>query len=51
MYGYSKSKRVNLHDDEEEQQFKDAAKFILSLTEEQLAELMKRGDFVEVKGE
>jgi len=47
MYGFSKSQRANLNDDEE-QQFKEAAKFVLPLTEEQLAELLKRGDFVEV---
>ncbi|HUS06565.1 MAG TPA: type II toxin-antitoxin system RelE/ParE family toxin [Bryobacteraceae bacterium] len=50
MYGFSKSQRANIEDDEEEQ-FKEAAKHVLALTEEQLAELLKRGDFMEVKNE
>ena len=50
MYGFSKSQRANLNDDEE-QQFKEAAKIVLRLTEQQLAKLLKRGDFVEVKSE
>ncbi len=33
-----------------EEQFNEAAKHVLSLTEKQLAALIKRGDFVEVKG-
>lgn len=49
-YGFSKSRRANIHDDEEAH-FKEAAKHILALTEKQLAELLKRGDFVEVKDE
>ena len=48
MYGFSKSQRANI-DDDEEQQFKEAAKHVLALTEKQLAELVKRGDFMEVK--
>ena len=36
---------------EEEAQFKEAAKRVLALTEKHLAELLKRGDFVEVKSE
>ena len=38
-------------DDDEEEQFKKAAKHVLALTEKQLAELLKRGDFIEVKSE
>ena len=48
MYGFPKSQRANL-DDDELRQFKEAAKHVLALTEKQLAELLKRGDFVEVK--
>lgn len=50
MYGFAKSRRANI-DDEEERQFKEAAKHVLALTEKQLAELVERGDLVEVKGE
>jgi hypothetical protein len=42
--------RTTPHDDEEEQ-FKEAAKIVLALTETQLAVRLKRGDFVEVKSE
>jgi len=48
VYGFSKSQRANI-DDDEEHQFKEAAQHILALTEKQLAELVKRGDFTEVK--
>jgi hypothetical protein len=47
-YGFAKSRRANIDEDEEEQ-FKEAAKHVLALTENQNAELLKRGDFVEVK--
>ncbi len=50
VYGFSKSQRANI-DDDEEQQFKEAAKHVLALTEKHLAELLKRGDFMEVKSE
>ena len=50
MYGFSKSQRANI-DNREVEEFKDAAKPILALPEKHLAELLKRGDFVEVKGE
>jgi hypothetical protein len=50
VYGFAKSQRANINDDEEEQ-FKEAAKHVLALTEKQLAELLKRGDFFEVKSE
>ena len=48
VYGFSKSQRANI-DDDEEQHFKETAKHVLALTEKQLAELVKRGDFTEVK--
>jgi hypothetical protein len=50
VYGFSKSQRANIGDDEEEQ-FKEAAKHVLALTEKQLSELLKKGDFVEVESE
>ncbi len=50
VYGFQKSQRANI-DDEEQKQFKRAAKHVLALTEKQLAELLKRGDFVEVNTE
>jgi len=48
VYGFHKSQRANI-DDDELRQFKEAAKHVLALSERQLAELLKRGDFVEVK--
>lgn len=50
VYGFSKSQRANINVDEE-QQFKEAAKIVLSLTENELAVRLKRGDFVEVESE
>ncbi len=50
VYGFAKSQRANIDDDEEEQ-FKEAAKHVLALTENRLAELLTRGDFMEVKSE
>ena len=50
VYGFAKSQRANINDDEEEQ-FKEAAKIVLSLTEHALAVRLKRGDFVEAKSE
>src|SRR5579863_2549946 len=50
VYEFAKSQRANIDDDEEEQ-FKEAAKHVLALTEKQLAELLQRGDFMEVKSE
>ena len=50
VYGYSKSQRANIND-EEKQQFKEAAKIVLSLTENALAACLKAGDFVEAKSE
>ena len=49
-YGFAKSQRTDLNDDEKEK-YKEAAKHVLALTEKHLAELLKRGDFVEVKSE
>jgi hypothetical protein len=49
-FGFAKSQRANIDDDEREQ-FKAAAKQVLALNEKQLAELLRRGDFVEVKSE
>ena len=48
VYGFSKSQRANI-DHDEEQKFKEAAKYVLALTEKQLGELVKKGDFEEVK--
>jgi hypothetical protein len=48
VYGFAKSQRANI-DDNEEEQFKEAAKHVPALTENQIAELLKRGDFAEVK--
>ena len=48
VYGFAKSRRANIADDEKEQ-FKEAAKHVLALTEKQLAALLDRGDFVEVR--
>jgi hypothetical protein len=50
MYGFAKSERANI-DNDETVQFKEAARHVLGLTEKQLAELLKRGDFVAIKGE
>jgi hypothetical protein len=49
IYGFAKSERANI-DTDEEKQFKDAARHVLRLTEKQIAELVKEGDFVEVTG-
>ena len=49
VYGFPKSERANI-DADEEKQFKEAARHVLALTEKQLADLLKEGDFVEVKG-
>jgi hypothetical protein len=48
MYGFAKSERDNIGN-EEEKEFKEAAKHVLALTEKQLAALVREGDFVEVK--
>ena len=48
VHGFPKSQRANI-DADELKQFREAAKHVLALTERQLAELLKRGDFIEVK--
>lgn len=48
MYGFSKSGQANIRADEEKA-FKEAAKHVLALTEQQLAELIREGEVVEVK--
>ena len=50
VYGFAKSQRANIDEDEKEQ-FKEAAKYVLALTEKQLAELLTAGEFMEVKSE
>lgn len=50
VYGFAKSQRANI-DKVEETQFKEAAKHVLSLTDKQLSELLRRSEFVEVKGQ
>jgi hypothetical protein len=47
VFGFAKSRRANI-DDDEVQQFKEAAKIVLSLTEDELTVRLKKGDFVEV---
>jgi hypothetical protein len=49
-YGFAKSDRANI-DADEEQQFREAARHVLRLTEEQIAKLIDSGDFVEVRYE
>jgi hypothetical protein len=49
-YGFAKSDRANI-DADEEKQFKQAARHVLHLTEKQIDELVKNGDFVEMKYE
>jgi hypothetical protein len=48
VFGFPKSQRANI-DADELKQYREAAKHVLALTERQLAELLKRGDFIEVK--
>ena len=49
-YGFAKSDRANI-DDDEEKQFKEAARHVLQLTEKQIEALVKNGHFVEVRYE
>ena len=49
-FGFAKSERENI-DGDEEKRFKAAARHVLRLTEQQVAELLTCGDFVEVKGD
>ncbi len=46
-YGFAKSDRANI-DEDEEKQFKEAARHVLQLTVKQIEALVKNGDFVEV---
>jgi hypothetical protein len=48
VYGFSKSRRANITE-EEEHQFQEAAKHVLAMSDKQLGELLKKGDFEEVK--
>jgi hypothetical protein len=50
VYGFAKSQRANIDNDEQER-FKEAAKIVLALTEAQLVVRLKRGDFVEVRAD
>ena len=50
MYGFAKNDRANI-DANEEKQFKEAARHVLQLTEEQMRDLVRRGAFVKVKGD
>ena len=45
-----KGKRAN-NDADEEKQFREAARYVVGLTEKQIEELVKNGDFVEVRYE
>jgi hypothetical protein len=49
-YGFAKSERANINADEEKR-FKQAARHVLRLTEKQIEELVKNGDFVEMRYE
>lgn len=48
VYGFSRSQRANINADEEKQ-LKQAASYVLTLTERQISVLVKKGDFAEVK--
>ena len=48
VYGFPKSDLGNIRDDEQEQ-FKKAAKSILALSDEQIRQLIESGQFEEVK--
>ena len=50
VYGFAKSKLDNIGTDERDR-FKQAANHILALTETQIQELLKLGDFEEVMNE
>jgi len=47
-YGFAKSDRANIEGNEE-MQFKKAATYVLGLSDEQLAELIRKGQFSEVR--
>lgn len=48
MFGFAKSAMANIRLDDEKE-FKEAAKHILALTEKQIEDLLRQGEFVEVK--
>lgn len=48
VYGFTKSDLGNIRDDEQEQ-FKKAAKSVLALSDEQIHQLIENGQFEEVK--
>ena len=48
VYGFAKSQRANISD-EETAAFKRAARHVLELTDGQLSELIRKGQFSEVK--
>ncbi|MGA7218128.1 MAG: type II toxin-antitoxin system RelE/ParE family toxin [Candidatus Sulfotelmatobacter sp.] len=48
VYGFAKSQRANISRVEEDE-FKEAAKIVLALTDDQLATRLRRGDFLEVE--
>ena len=48
VYGFTKSDLGNIRDDEQEQ-FKKAAKSILALSDDQIRQLIENGQFKEVK--
>jgi hypothetical protein len=50
LTGSRRTDRANI-DDDEEKQFKKAARHVLQLTEKQIEALVKNGDFVEVRYE
>lgn len=50
VYGFPKSDLGNIRDDEQEQ-FKKAAKPILALSDEQIRQLIENGQFEEVKND
>jgi hypothetical protein len=49
VYGFAKSGRDNIKEDEKAQ-FKKAAVHILGLADEQLLDLIEKGQFLEVRG-
>ncbi|MEG3437871.1 type II toxin-antitoxin system RelE/ParE family toxin [Pannus brasiliensis CCIBt3594] len=50
VYGFAKSERDNI-DEDEERGFKDLAKVTFSFSEEELAKLVERGVYKEIKGD
>lgn len=48
VYGFAKSQRANISRVEEDE-FKEAAKIVLALTDDQFATRLRRGDFLEVE--